>query len=30
MTQNECMGGGWSRAGLPNAAACLSAPGISR
>jgi hypothetical protein len=30
MTERECLGGGWSKAGLPNASACFSAPGISR
>ena len=30
MSERDCLGGGWSRAGLPNAAACFSAPGISR
>jgi hypothetical protein len=30
MSQQDCLGGGWSRAGLPSASACLSAPGISR
>ena len=30
MTQQECLAGGWSQAGLASASSCLSAPGISR
>jgi hypothetical protein len=30
MTQNDCLNGGWERAGLSSAAACFSAPNVSR